>query len=212
MRASADHNDGCCYPKIRRNTAPGNKEGQLILHMKNHFIRKVLIGSLLVAFFTATGCYYNSTYPIDNPSMKRDPKLLGQWKPGKYSKEYYDIKAGKGPFLYNIDHYKYDSKLKKVVLKIKYTGYLSRVKSYNFMNVKKIWELDYKGRGKSIPAGRQKYMFYKLNRQGANFSADIVTSNIREKFSSSNDLKSFFEKYADLSFFYHSQTVKFLKK
>jgi hypothetical protein len=180
--------------------------------MKKQFLRKVFSGFLVVLFFAATGCYYRSKYPIDKPSIKRDPKLLGQWKPGKYSKEYYHIKAAKDPFIYNIDHYKYDSKKKKVVLKIKYTGYLSNVKKYIFMNVKKTWELDYKGKPKIIPENRQKYMFYKLHTQGGGFSADIVTSNIKEKFKSSEELKSFFEKYADLSFFYHSQTAKFLKK
>ncbi len=180
--------------------------------MRNHFSGRSFIGTVLVFALMATGCYYKSKNPIDKPSIQRDAKLLGQWKPGKYSKEYYDIKAGKDAYTYLIDHYKYDSKKKKVLLKIKYTAYLSQVKNYTFMNVKKIWELDYKGRGKSIPASQQTYMFYKINRQGANFSADIVTNNIREKFGSSAQLKAFFEKYADLSFFYHSQTVKFLKK
>jgi hypothetical protein len=177
--------------------------------MKNQIIRTAFTGSLLVMLILATGCYYNSKYPIDKPSIKRDPKLLGQWKPGKYTKEYYHIKAGKDPFTYKIDHYKYDSKKKKVILKIKYSGYLSKVKNFLFMNVKKTWELDFKGRGKSIPANRQKYMFYKLNVEGAGFSADIVTSNIREKFKSSKELKAFFEKYADLSFFITARLLNF---
>jgi hypothetical protein len=58
-----------------------------------------------------------------------------------------------------------------------------------------------------------KFYFYKVElTDKQNFVMHEVTDNIDEKFNTANELKAFFEKHKDLSFFYNKDEKKYKKQ
>lgn len=150
---------------------------------------------LLLLFVTFTGCPYNSEVAIDESKMKIDERLIGKWE-SKSATDYDYIIS------------KVDERTLKIEKKPKaegelttYYGFLSEIKGTRFLN---IYEES---------ANPRAYYFYKteLTTSGAKLTLSAVTENIREKFTSSAELKAFFEKYMGLSFFYDKEDEVYIR-
>ena len=146
--------------------------------MKKFFPYLMLLFSLLFM-----GCPYGSEVAIDDGKTKIDDKLLGKWE-SKSSSDYDYIVS-------KLDEKKPRGEGDVTV----YFGFLSNVGATKFLNV---WEEQNSTRT---------YYFYKMDisSSGAKLTLSPVTDNIKEKFESSSELKSFFEKNKDHSFFYSKE-------
>lgn len=146
--------------------------------------------ALLVLLFCCTACPYESQVPIDSPQISIDETLLGKWKDAESTnKDFYELKK--------LDNQRYaiientlDETL-EVYRKEEYTGYLSLVSGMLFWNLKT-----------SKPD--KGYLIYKVEftKDKQQFTLLPLSDNIKEKFSNSQDLKAFIDKYKALSFFY----------
>lgn len=139
------------------------------------------------------GCPYSSEIPLDNPSVKVDPSLLGNWESPASSESYYEVSR--------LDDYRY--RIQK-----KYRGrtdddgwhvaFITNIGSDKFLNLMEDNE----------------YYFYKviLDNSGTQLKLAPVTEYIDEEFTSSEEMKRFFEKYKDLSFFYDNSEDVYVKE
>ncbi len=146
---------------------------------------------LLAAFSTLfMGCPYSSDVPIDEPSVKTDPKLIGKWE-DKNSSDYNYVITKTGDFNYKICKRKTKAESTGSDTAT-YMAYVSDINGTKFLN---LWE---------AYATSKSYSFYKLDMSGSGSKITLasVTENIDEKFTSSADLKKFFQTYMNLSFFY----------
>ena len=152
--------------------------------MKKFFPYLMLLFSLVFM-----GCPYGSEVAIDDGKTKIDDKLLGKWE-SKSSSDY-DYIVSK----LDDSSYKIEKKPRGEGDVTVYFGFLSNVGATKFLNV---WEEQNSTRT---------YYFYKMDisSSGAKLTLSPVTDNIKEKFESSSELKSFFEKNKDHSFFYSKE-------
>ncbi len=147
-----------------------------------------------------TGCPYSSDVPIDEPKEKVNKDYIGKWvkvsSSNKENPKYYQV-TEKDDKLYIFEEFTYNSTDKKYNSD-KYTGHTSTLGSVVFLNLEK----------------NGKYYFYKieLSNDKKYFKLYEVTDNIDEKFNNSTDLKAFFDKYKDLSFFYNKDEEKYEKQ
>jgi uncharacterized protein with beta-barrel porin domain len=139
--------------------------------MKKFFPYLMFVFSLLFM-----GCPYGSEVAIDDGKTKIDEKLLGKWE-SKSSSDYDYIVS-------KIDDttYKIEKKPRGEGEVTVYIGFLSAIGTTKFLNV---WEEQNTTRT---------YYFYKMDisGSGAKLTLSPVTDNIKEKFESSSELKSFF--------------------
>jgi hypothetical protein len=151
---------------------------------------------LFVLAIMLSGCPYGCELPIDKPSVKINPALLGKWEPKSTSDETYTVTK--------TDEYTYqiDKAGKDPANKATYIAYLSDVDGTTFLNLK--------DPGNS---GEKKFYFYKVELNGSNSKVTLtpVTENIKETFTSSEDLKAFFKRYKSLSFFFSKDPDVFIK-
>jgi hypothetical protein len=154
--------------------------------------------SLLALFFVFTGCPYQSDVPIDAPSVKINPKLLGTWEARTNQDESYKI-TRKDDFTYSIEKIKKKSKEKESQ---KYFAYASIVNGSTFLN---LWE-------NNGDASAGQYFFYKMEMTGdAIFTLAEVTENIDEKFTSGEELKKFIAANMKNSYFFSKEETTYLR-
>ena len=144
-----------------------------------------------------SGCPFSSEVAIDAGEAKIDEKILGKWEP-KNSSDYHYIVT------------KYDDATYQIVKKPKnetdapttYYGFFSNVGGTRFLNV---WD--------GTNEGARTYYFYKaeITPSGSKLTLSPVTDNIKETFTTSNDLKTFFEKHKSLSFFYSKDDEEYIR-
>ncbi len=184
--------------------------------MKNLF-------ALILLFLTSVrflGCPYTSNVPIDKPNMKIENSYLGVWSETNISTVRYDIKK-LNDFEYliiqlpdttsrNINSFDNDTEQSNDVKKSSdtttYTGHISKIKDFYFLNLK--------SKGENFLEAN-KYNIFKIDFTGSSeFRLTEITSNIKEQFDNSNDLRNFIEKYMDsgISFFYGSESTYLKEK
>ncbi|NNM95169.1 MAG: hypothetical protein HKL88_06875 [Bacteroidia bacterium] len=147
------------------------------------------------------GCPYGSDVPIDKtPSVKIDANLIGVWSPtGFDSTSTYTVSK--------TDDYNYlikkESTTGNETTVTKYKAFLSDAGGKTFIN---IWADD--------DSQTPKYYFYRLGWSADNKQLTMyeVTDNIKEAFTSSDDLKKFIKDNCSLSFFYNKDTVAYSRK
>lgn len=134
-------------------------------------------------------CPYESDVPIDKPSIKINPKLLGEWKgeDGKDSTKELIVFSKKNNFAYNIDFYGKDT--------THFMGYFSDLDQERFMNMKELG-------GKGDKAAT--YNFFRVFFTADNFLYFLPVSdkNLKTKFANSEALKAYFRKNKSADYFY----------
>ncbi len=159
---------------------------------------KILIAFLIpFMMFFLTGCPYSSEVPLDQPTTKIDQNLLGKWvkkSEDEHPKFYLVTKLNETTLQFAENEYsssdkKYNSK--------EYKGHLTIIGNTKFLNLER----------------DAKYYFHKIEMSSTNQSFTLfeVTDNIDETFSTSAEMKAFFTKYKDLSFFYNKDEVTYNK-
>ncbi|MCS6796862.1 MAG: hypothetical protein RMJ97_02165 [Raineya sp.] len=157
---------------------------------------------VLAVLFLFTACPYSADFPLDEPKDKVDNALLGKWT------EQVSLNADTPPFYvisklddktYNFEKNDYNVNEKKYK-QTNYTGHFTRIGNVNFLNLKN--------------PDDNKYYFHRLDLSAdkKEFTLFEVTDNIDEKFTNPADMRKFFEKHKDLSFFYNKDEKKYIKK
>jgi hypothetical protein len=175
---------------------------------------------LFVVSILFTGCPYTSNVPIDKPNMKIVSSYLGVWSETNVSTIRYDIKR-LNDFEYliiqlpdttsrNNNSFDNDTEqsddVKKSSDTTTYTGHISKIKDFYFLNLK--------SKGENFLEAN-KYNIFKIDFTGSSeFRLTEITSNIKEQFDNPDDLKNYIEKYMDsgISFFYGSETTYLKEK
>lgn len=158
--------------------------------MKNKYLILLFCGLSLLFM----GCPYNSEVSIDGqPAVKIETRLLGKWQLRSSDDATYVVEQ-KDDYTYTItEKHKpnQDTSVAPTPDKV-YNAFLSDVGGTKFLN---LYEVN---------SDSKVYYFYKvvLNDEVEAFTLYPVTEYITEKFTSSGDLKKFFQSYKDLSFFY----------
>jgi hypothetical protein len=165
--------------------------------MKN-FILLIALSFFSISFF---GCPYFSKVAIDNPIIKVDNGYTGNWI----------IKGGGTLYIVTkLDDYHLriiqppmvskDAENKNLNDTTKYIAHFSKIKNMDFINISQ--------EPNSFSPGENGYYLYKVDVKGNNeISLTEITSNIKEKFSTSEKLKAYIEKYMDLSFFFGAEST-----
>ncbi len=143
----------------------------------------------MIVFMTA--CPFEAPFPIDEPSVKYSPAMIGKWiEESELESEtppYYMI-SDIDSYSFTVEEYTYDTDEETYTTE-EYTAHLSEVGDYKFINI-----YDYT---------MESWYFYRLDWDDPDqFSLYAVTEYIDESFDSSEEMKIFFEKYCELSFFY----------
>ncbi len=162
-------------------------------------MKKLLsIISLLALFFVFSGCPYESEVPIDNPSVKINPKLLGTWEARSNQDESFKI-TKKDEFSYSIEKSNKKSKDKETQ---KYLAFASIVGGATFLN---LWE-------NNPEASAKQYYLYKMDiaTEGMLTLAEI-TENIDEHFATSDELKKFILSNMKNSYFYGKDETTYIR-
>lgn len=150
---------------------------------------KYFLFAAFIVFMTA--CPFSAPFPIDEPSVKYSPAMLGKWvEESELESEnpsYYVISDEDG-YSFNVEEFTYDEEEDSWSTS-DYTAHLSEVGDYKFINI-----YDYT---------MEEWYFYRMDWDDPDqFTLFAVTEYIDEGFESSEEMKIFFEKYCDLSFFY----------
>jgi hypothetical protein len=169
--------------------------------MKKDILHKfwslLLCGTLI---FIMTACPYSSTVPIDNPTIKVSDRLLGKWTENSEFNDNpdYFIFRIKDELRYILEEYAYDSEVETYTKNNEYVGHVTILGNMEFFN---LWKED-----------EGKYYFYRLEYLNTDeFIMHEVTDNITEEFYNSNELKAFFNKNKDLSFFYNRDAKRYYR-
>jgi hypothetical protein len=164
----------------------------ICLIMKN----PILYILALPACFMLAACPYESAVPIDPPRIKINSAFLGTWQDPIDSTKDYQV-SEQSMFTYKIIE-----KIKDATESKQYQAYISTVDETTFLN---LWE-DIPG--EDSPA----YLLYKLEIRNANSVLLIeVTENIDEKFSSSDQLKSFIRSNMSNSYFFSKTETELIR-
>jgi hypothetical protein len=151
---------------------------------------------LLVLTVMLGGCPYGSEIPLDTTGKKINPALLGTWEPKTSSDDKYKI-TKEDDFTYKIVKTSKNSKEPST-----YKGYLTDLDGDTFLN---LWEEN--------GSSEKTYYFYKLELNSSSTKATLssVTENITEKFTTGEEMRAFFKKYKNLSFFFDKNQDVFIK-
>ncbi len=141
------------------------------------------------------GCPYESTYPIDKPSIKIQPEIIGEWRDTLNNKTYKVIQQDE--FTFRIEKAKDLSDDAEY-----YSAYKSIVNGSTFLNIWKIQPED------SI----RKYFFHKMDLlSNGSIKLSEVTDNIRERFNSSAELKKFIAGNMHNSYFFGKEELNLIR-
>lgn len=150
--------------------------------------------------FFLTACPYSSEFALNEPADTVKNEYLGTWTEESESEHpsYYVITKLTDK-TYKFEHHEYNEE-EKAYRSNDYTGHFTKLGNVNFLNL----------RDNSI----DNFTFFKIELSNDRKQLVIyeVTDNIDEKFSNASDLKAFFDKYKDLSFFYNKDEKKYKKK
>lgn len=161
---------------------------------------KILKFLPLLSLLFLFGCPYKSQVPITDATLELDKTLLGKWQKvenvADENPSYLEVSKADENHL-NVLEFQFDQ-TDSVYKSKTYTAHLSKVGKHTFVNL--------------LENQTPPYMIYALDRTGhSTFTLKEVTDNIDEKFSSSEDLSSFLEKHADLSFLYSKEETAYQK-
>ena len=158
-------------------------------------MKRLLPYLFLLTSLLFMGCPYGAEVSIDEGKTKIDDKLIGKWE-SKSSTDYDYIVSKLDDTTYRIE-----KKSKTEGEPTIYMGFISVIDDTRFLN---IWE---------DANSTRTYYFYKmdLTGSGAKLTLSPVTENIKETFTSSNDLKAFFAKNKNLSFFYDKEDEVYIR-
>jgi hypothetical protein len=151
---------------------------------------------LLAIAILFMGCPYSSDVAIDEkPAVKVLPSLLGKWEQ-RSSKDYNYMVSKTDEFNYKIEKITVADGKKEV-----YNGFLSDVGGEKFFNISE------------ESANPKVYYLYKLDMSGGDnlISMLSMTPNVKEKFTSSAELKKFIDKNKSLSFFFEKDEDSYIK-
>ncbi|MBI1286792.1 MAG: hypothetical protein GC178_04360 [Flavobacteriales bacterium] len=156
--------------------------------------------SILLVAVTLWGCPYKSKVALTDAVEKVDTNLLGKWIPEnmleKESPEYYVLNK-RDSLHYDVEHYQYDDENKEYNLK-QYVGHTTRLDAILFMNLQE--------------SGSKEFLLYRLDvLPGMSMTMYEVTDNIDEQFTDPKQMREFFKKYMNLSFFYNKDSVKLIR-
>jgi tRNA G10 N-methylase Trm11 len=128
----------------------------------------ITLSGILALGIILGGCPYETKVPVDNPTLKINPKLIGTWEEQKDHDIYKVIRQDE--FTYAIDVT--ENKKNEVDHNI---AYMSEVNGATFLNV---WD--------NKPSGSEKkYSLYKIEMRGDDLVKVFpLTENIREQFTS----------------------------
>ena len=147
---------------------------------------------LLLACTAFSGCPYESEVPIDNPSIKVNPKLLATWEDTKNHDVYKVTKHD--DFTYSIEQV--NTKENSGLL-----AFESLVEGVTFLN---IWDAS---------TVTKKYSLYKIDSQpDGSILLSEVTENIAETFSSGAELKKFISANMKNSYFFGKEKITLTRK
>jgi len=152
--------------------------------------------SLFMMSIIFYGCPYESDVPIDEPSQKINPELLGTWEERMKSDEIYNVNKH-DEFTYGIEKRSLNNNKVKY-----YFAYTSIVNGTTFLN---LWE--------DAPGdASRRFCLYKMDVDGDKLvTLTEVTENIREVFSSSDELKMFIANNMNHSYFYDKDKAIFIQ-
>jgi hypothetical protein len=145
---------------------------------------------LLATCFVFGGCPYESSVPIDEPSVKIDSGLLGTWNDSQNKNDSYDV-TKEDDYTYKIVKKRSDSDEVE-----NYLAYESVINGNIFLN---IWE---------IKEGEESHSFslYKMEVETVDkITLSEVTENIDEQFSNSEQLKKFITAGMKNSYFFSKE-------
>ena len=156
--------------------------------MKQLRLMILLITSCLVF----GGCPYQSVVPIDVPSIKINPNLLGRWVDSENKDDIYNV-SQKDEVTYKIVKTQTDSQEAE-----NYLAYASIVNKTTFLN---LWEIK---EDENAPT----FALYKIvvNDNNSIMLAE-VTENIDEIFTSSAELKKFISNNMKKSYFFTKEEL-----
>lgn len=164
-------------------------------------MRKLLYSSgLLCMLLLLTACPYSADFPLSEPNETVKKEYLGTWiEEGDSENPSYWIISKLTDKTYKFEKHEYNENDKKFNV-TSFDGHFTKMGTVNFLNLKE--------------EEVEKYSFFKLELSGDKKQMTIyeVTDNIDETFSSAGDLKAFFDKHKDLSFFYNKDEKKYKKK
>ena len=154
----------------------------------------VTLTGILALCILLSGCPYETKVPIDNPTVKINPKLIGTWEEQK-DHDVYKV-TRQDEFTYAIEE------IEKEKNKVDHNiAYLSEVNGVTFLNL-----------SENKPSGSEKkYQLYKIEMRGDDLIRVFpVTENIREQFTSSGELKKFIGGNKKNSYFFE-QAVSLIR-
>ncbi|MEP6616904.1 MAG: hypothetical protein ABJA57_10015 [Ginsengibacter sp.] len=147
--------------------------------------RILFFSGLTMVCILLSGCPYESNVPIDDPSVKINPKIIGTWE-DQESHLIYKV-SRKDNFTYDIEGK--DEKDEHL------TAYNSVINGVIFLNL-------FDGKPDTV----KKYSFFKIEMHGDNvIKAFPVTENIREQFTSKRDFKKFITANMKNSYFFEKE-------
>ena len=147
------------------------------------------VSVILTLGILLSGCPYETAIPIDKPIINIDSKLLGTWEEMQDHDMYKVTRKDDHTYLIDITELKENKVTHNA-------AYASVVNGITFLNM---WE-NKAGEPEKI------YSFYKIEMKDPdNLKVYPVTSNIREKFSSSSELKKFIADNMGNSYFFEPE-------
>jgi len=168
-----------------------------------NFMKKLIsYTSLMLMLFILTACPYSAEFPLDKPNEKTRAVLMGKWieETTMENPSFYTITKGSDN-TYKFEKNEYsssDNRYKKTT----YTGHITKIGNVDFLNL--------------MDSEDNKYYFHKIELAKKDGKPQLViyevTDNIDEKFGNSAEMKAFFDKYKDLSFFYNRDEKKYNKE
>lgn len=152
----------------------------------------VLAGALSLVLM---GCPYESKMPLDTADKsKPDKALVGKWE--EKDSDDYIWKCEMDGNQYRIEKKSLEDSESEPTI---YIGWLTDIGGKPFLNV---YEQDY--------SSDRTYYFYAMEKKGEGdrLKFKAVTDNITEEFATGEEMKAFFKKHMETSFFYNKDDEK----
>lgn len=154
-----------------------------------------ILAAIAVCAIVFMGCPYSAEVAIDQPSVKIDDKLIGEWESKSSSDYKYTVSKA------DSYHYTIDKKSASSGDVTTYKAFISMIDDTRYLNV-------YED-GSTTPT----YYFYKMTISSSGVKCTLVpvTENIDEKFTTSSEMKDFFKKNQVNSYFFDKDEDEYIK-